>query len=231
MPREPYRVTHIFFDVDGTLVDWDVSYRAGLEAAATYISERVRKIVTPAMLQEARERVYRQARHRPLVEVRNASLRQVLAERGVTDPRAAEEASLAFYTARDDALAAYPDVVEALTALRARGFRLSTATNGNAALVRTPAFDLLHDTFDATEAGVSKPHPRFFEVALAKAGIEAARALMVGDRLDNDVEPARLAGMHAVLLDRDSAVDAAHAEVEVIRSLAELPERVMLPVD
>lgn len=232
MSRGPYEVTHIFFDVDGTLVDWDASHRAALEAAATYISGRLGKIVTPSVLQETRNRLYRQhGGRKSLNEVRRESFQQVFAERGVSDPRAAEEATLAYYTARDDTLAALPDVVEALTALRAAGFRLSTATNGNAALMRTPVFNLLHETFGAEEAGVSKPHPRFFEAALAKAGVEAACALMVGDRIDNDVEPALAAGMHAVLVDRDGTVDtSSDPGFEVIGSLAVLPERVRLPV-
>ncbi len=231
MTREPFLVTHVFFDVDGTLVDFDASLRAGLEAAATYLSERIEKIITPGVLTETRDRVYRQQRARmSLNEVRRLSFRQVLAERGIDDPAAAEEASLAFYTARDDALEAYDDVVEPLVALRGRGFRLVTATNGNAAIMRTPVMDLMHVTFGADEAGVSKPHPRFFEAALAKAGAQPERSVMVGDRIDNDVEPAMAAGMHAVLLDRDGAVDAsANTDFPIIRSLRDLPDLVALP--
>lgn len=52
---------------------------------------------------------------------------------------------------------------------------------------------------------------------------------MVGDRLDNDVEPALAGGMRAILIDRDGAVDAANLDVEVIRTLRDLPQRVVLP--
>ncbi len=231
MPRGPFQVTHIFFDVDGTLVDFESSLVAALEAAATYLSERTGKIVTPAALTETRERLYRLHQHRrTLSEIRRLSFQQVLRERGIDDPAAAEEATLAFYTARDDALRAYDDVVEPLVALRSAGFRLATATNGNAALIRTPVMDLMHVTFGADEAKVTKPHPRFFEAALAKAGAEAACALMVGDRVDNDVEPALAAGMHAVLLDREGQVDvASNPGFPVIRSLHDLPGLVALP--
>ncbi len=45
-------------------------------------------------------------------------------------------------------------------------------------------------------------------------------AIMVGDRIDNDYEPARGIGMHAVLLDRESRVD--DPSIVRIRTLTEL---------
>ena len=48
------------------------------------------------------------------------------------------------------------------------------------------------------ENGFSKPDPHVFQILLARLearGISAAEALMVGDRLDNEIEPARAHGM------------------------------------
>ncbi len=39
--------------------------------------------------------------------------------------------------------------------------------------------------------GFSKPHPAIFQWALAQAGCQPDRALMIGDRIDNDIVPAR----------------------------------------
>ena len=52
----------------------------------------------------------------------------------------------------------------------------------------------------SVEEGVSKPDPRIFEIALQRAGCEAQKALMVGDRIDNDIRPARALGMKTVWL-------------------------------
>lgn len=217
------RASHVFFDVDGTLVDFRASLAVGLVAAAEYLSERSGRIVTPRALQETRDRVGRSMRG-SLNAIREQSFRQVLLERGVSDEAAVAEASRRFFEARDGALEPYDDVVETLRALRERGFTLVAATNGNAALMRTPVFDLLHATFTAEQAGISKPHPRFFELALAHAGAEASRSVVIGDRLDNDVEPAVAAGMPGVLLDRGGTVDGVPVPATaVVRSLAEFP--------
>jgi HAD superfamily hydrolase (TIGR01549 family) len=44
------------------------------------------------------------------------------------------------------------------------------------------------------ELGVEKPDPAIFELALDRAGCAASQAVMIGDRLDNDIRPARLLG-------------------------------------
>ena len=43
-----------------------------------------------------------------------------------------------------------------------------------------------------------KPDPRLFHLSLNRAGCPADEALMVGDRLDNDIAPAKAVGMQTV---------------------------------
>lgn len=50
--------------------------------------------------------------------------------------------------------------------------------------------------------GVSKPDPRFFTKVAEACGLPPAEIAYVGDRVDNDVVPARAAGMVPVLLAR-----------------------------
>lgn len=54
--------------------------------------------------------------------------------------------------------------------------------------------------FWSFENGFSKPNPRVFQILSARLralGIHPSETLMVGDRLDNDVEPARRSGWRA----------------------------------
>ena len=43
--------------------------------------------------------------------------------------------------------------------------------------------------------GLKKPEPAIFRLALSRAGCRPDQALMVGDRVDNDIRPARQIGM------------------------------------
>lgn len=50
----------------------------------------------------------------------------------------------------------------------------------------------------SAEKGVAKPDLQFFELALGEAAISADYACMVGDRLDNDILPAKKIGMKTI---------------------------------
>ncbi|MBN6055372.1 HAD family hydrolase [Nonomuraea sp. RK-328] len=98
----------------------------------------------------------------------------------------------------------YPDVRDALAALRAAGLQVIIAGNQPArAYDALVAMDLPADSVHTSEGwGVSKPDPGFFAKVAAVAGREPAEILYVGDRLDNDVLPAGRAGMRTALLRR-----------------------------
>jgi len=67
---------------------------------------------------------------------------------------------------------------------------------------------------------VGKPEPPLFRMALARLGVTAAEAAMVGDSLPSDIRGARAVGMRTVLFAPDGP---ASAEADVtIRSFSEL---------
>ena len=117
-----------------------------------------------------------------------------------------------------------PDALPCLAAHRARGLRLGAA--GNMRVVHE-RFLLSHVDFVGSSERwrVEKPAAGFFERVVDTAGARAGEILYVGDRVDNDVVPARAAGLRAIRIRRG-----AHAEVEsppetvAIDSLVELPE-------
>ena len=50
----------------------------------------------------------------------------------------------------------------------------------------------------SAEEGVAKPDRRIFEIALRRAGCRPGNAVMIGDRVDNDIIPAKMLGMGTV---------------------------------
>lgn len=220
-PRGPYRVSHVFLDVDGTLVDLRVAFRAGTEAAAERLSSILGTLVTPGHFATVREAITVEPafRGRPAADHRAEAMRRILASGGGED--AVSECVAAYVAARNAALRAYEDVDQPLGELHERGFVLVAATNGDVDLSPLPFARSIDHTYLAVDAGVAKPDPRFFLGAMAKAGAHPETSVMVGDRIDNDVAPAVAAGMAGILLDRAGQVS--DPGVHAIRSLRELP--------
>jgi len=54
-------------------------------------------------------------------------------------------------------------------------------------------FPLIREDFDTT-----KPDPRFYEATLQRIGVAPEDAIMVGDRIDKDIAPAKYLGMKTV---------------------------------
>lgn len=50
----------------------------------------------------------------------------------------------------------------------------------------------------SAEEGVAKPDKRIFEIALNRADCKANQAIMIGDRIDNDIVPAKKLGMGTI---------------------------------
>lgn len=50
----------------------------------------------------------------------------------------------------------------------------------------------------SAEEGVAKPDIRIFEIALKRAGCKPEQSVMVGDRIDNDIVPAKKVGMRTI---------------------------------
>lgn len=98
----------------------------------------------------------------------------------------------------------YPDVRAGLAALRDLGFELIIAGNQPPqAYDALTAMDLPVDAVHTSDGwGVSKPDPAFFAKVVAVSGREPGEILYVGDRLDNDIRPARAAGMWTALIRR-----------------------------
>jgi FMN phosphatase YigB (HAD superfamily) len=95
----------------------------------------------------------------------------------------------------------YPDALPCLTGLRSLGLRVGVVGN-------TPASfeDVIRGHVDfagsSTRWGVEKPAPGFFERLVAEAGFAPGEVAYVGDRVDNDVEPALALGLVAVHIRR-----------------------------
>jgi putative hydrolase of the HAD superfamily len=135
-------------------------------------------------------------------------LRYILEGLGVTDERIIEAIDgwrraynlpVGLWNTADAAAA------PALEAVRAAGIRSAVISNSNGTIrslmERLGLIDKLDFVIDSGEEGVEKPHPRIFEIALARAGTKPEETAYIGDLYSIDVRGARGAGIRPVLLD------------------------------
>ncbi len=106
-----------------------------------------------------------------------------------------------------DSVKLYPETVRVLEGLRDKG--ISTCVISNlASPYCEPFFALgLNGLVDyyifSCEVGLKKPDPAIYRMAIASLAVDPHNALMVGDKVINDVYGPKFIGMNAVLLDRD----------------------------
>jgi FMN phosphatase YigB (HAD superfamily) len=119
----------------------------------------------------------------------------------------------------------YPDALPCLRELRRRGIMVGAAGN-----VPAGSEEPLREHVDVIGSsglwGVEKPAAEFFDRIVEEAGADAGEIAYVGDRVDNDVEPALAAGMVAVHIRRGpwGHLHEPPPAALRIRSLDELPE-------
>jgi epoxide hydrolase-like predicted phosphatase len=109
-------------------------------------------------------------------------------------------------------------VVERVRSLRQEGYKTAVVTNnvkeasaGWRSLL--PVDELFDAVVDSSDVGVRKPNPAIFAIALERLGVDDPAAAVFLDDAPGNVEGARLAGLHAILVDD---VAAALAELDAL---------------
>ena len=198
-------LTHIFFDLDNTLLDFD-------RGEAHALSRAFRQFgidPTPAVLARYHDINLRQWE---LLEEGKLTKDQVLtrrfdllfAELGVScDSQAVCDLYESFLAEEHDFI---PGALELLEALSPR-YSLHLATNGASAVQRRRLADAgiltyFQTIFISEEVGFHKPSPAFFLACFAAIpGFDHTSALMVGDSLTSDIRGGRNAGLRTCWFD------------------------------
>jgi HAD superfamily hydrolase (TIGR01549 family) len=125
----------------------------------------------------------------------------------------------------------FPAATETLRRIRQR-FHVGVIANQSAGtMARLTSYgwgDLIELCISSTEEKLTKPDPAIFRLALDRAGCRADEAVMVGDRLDNDITPAKSVGMATIrVLQGFAAVQSPRDDREApdltVNSIADVP--------
>lgn len=175
----------IFFDLGSTLVDETEAHNIRAEAALSLLEEETGKKHT---LEEFNELAYRFG-----TEGRKAPSPSALRYLGV---KKFDKYNKTFEIA-------YENSAPVLARLHKK-YKIGIIANQSGGTVRRMLrmgiLDNIDLVYSSAEMGMSKPSVEFFRSALKAAECSPERSVMVGDRLDNDIFPAKKAGMMAVRL-------------------------------
>ena len=124
----------------------------------------------------------------------------------------------------------YPDALDCLRAAKQAGFIVGIAGNQpTGAVDQLRVLDFSADfVASSAEWNVSKPSTEFFSRLTRAAQLEAHQVMYIGDRIDNDILPAKFAGLRTALIRRGpwGYIHARRPEAELadlqLNSLAEL---------
>lgn len=112
----------------------------------------------------------------------------------------------------------YPNVSSVLEALICKGYKLGVIANQplgtRERLEKWGISGYFHVVMASAEEGVAKPDLRIFQRALSEAGCLPENAVMIGDRLDNDIVPAKKIGMKTVWVRQGMSRYSIHGTME-----------------
>ncbi|MDF1791348.1 MAG: HAD family hydrolase [Thalassobaculaceae bacterium] len=207
--------TAILFDLDDTLISAHLHPRA----AWTTALETLGGLPDDPAAADAAITIHTAAkwywsdaeRHRigrlDILAARRAILTRAFAEMGWSeDADLIERLGRHFTEQRTRDTKLFPDAVETLEGLAARGVRLGLITNGNAVDQRAKVdrFDLARHFFHVQiegEVGFGKPEERAYAHALEKLGTSVTETWIIGDNLDWEVIVPQRLGFYAIWRD------------------------------
>ena len=200
------KIKWIFFDIGSTLVDESAVYE-----------NRIKEITQGNNIDK------------------NEFVAKVI-ERAQTDPRpimsVAKDYGVKVPAWRHDLEVLYPDTKELLQRLSQR-YKIGIIANQDFGTEQRLTDFNVHQYINlviaSAEEGVAKPDLRIFQIALDRANCKPEEAVMVGDRIDNDIIPANKIGMTTVWIKQGFGSYAEPKTVEeqpdyIVNSLAEITE-------
>lgn len=165
----------LFFDVGSTLVSEEKPFLHRLHEIAEAVNEPFETI---------------QGKVLQLYKEKKKGERVLITQSGMENPR---------WRSEDEEL--FPGSYECLEKL-SKKYKIGVIANqkpGTAArLEKHGVLKFIDLVIASAEEGLEKPDRRIFELALSRANCKPENAVMIGDRVDNDIIPAKKIGMKTV---------------------------------
>ena len=168
-------ITWLFFDVGSTLIDEQFAYKHRLQDIAETANTTYQKVYDTAI------QFYKQNKKGDL---------ETAKQLGVPLPK---------WHTEDEIL--YPDAAQCLKTLSQK-YKIGIIANQELGtkdrLQQQGILQYIDLVIASAEEGVAKPDEKIFKIALKRAACKSGNAIMIGDRIDNDIIPAKNLGFHTI---------------------------------
>lgn len=198
MIKEATKIKAVLFDVDNTLIDFSKMKRECCEAAINAMINAGLKMSKKDALKLLYE----------LYEIHGIESQRIFQKftkkiYGKENYKLISHGVLAYRKMRESYLVPYANVIQTLIEIKKQEYKLAIVTDAPImeAWIRIASLKL-DDFFDViitkADARKQKNHTAPFKVALRQLEIKPEQAIMVGDRIDRDVNTAKKIGMHTI---------------------------------
>lgn len=168
-------ITWLFFDVGSTLIDEQIAYKHRIQDIAKSANTTYNKVYDTAM------EFYKQNKKGDL---------ETAKQLGVSLPK---------WHTEDEIL--YPDAAQCLKILSQK-YKIGIIANQELGtkdrLQQHGILQYIDLVIASAEEGVAKPDEKIFKIALERAACKSSNAIMIGDRIDNDIISAKNLGFHTI---------------------------------
>jgi putative hydrolase of the HAD superfamily len=236
-------VKAVLLDLDDTLLDYSgCAEQCWVEACASGASALDQTALLAELARARRWFWSDPERHRrervDMVRAWTTIVAHALEGCGAADARRAAAVAEDFAARRRELMRLFPEALDFLGTLQARGLPLALVTNGDAREQRdkiqrhglAPFFDAI---LIEGEMGVGKPEAVVYKKALDALGVTAGPDVwMVGDNLEWDVDGSQRVGLRAAWIDRPGTglpPDATVRPDRIVRALGELTRVTVTP--
>lgn len=168
-------VEWLFFDIGSTLIDEHKAYEHRFKDIANLADCEYQAVYRQAL------NLYKQNRKGDLL---------VAEQLGVTLPEWHSEDEILYEEV--------PGCLELLSAKYKIGIIANQLPGAEKRLEKYKILQYIDLVVASAEEGVAKPDRRIFEIALERSKCNPSNAVMIGDRIDNDIIPAKLLKMRTI---------------------------------
>lgn len=180
------KIKWIFFDMGHTLLDEDDTHLSRIKLSTQELNNRGINITEEEFYKVCCEMAEQNLNAYPAAAKKLGAQKILLYDRNAEKP--------------------FPETIPTLKELKLRGYKLGIIANQPGGAVKRlhkhGIMEYIDFVSSSDELGLEKPNFNIFEFTLNTLGTPPHEAVMVGDRVDNDVKPAKKLGMTAVKINK-----------------------------